>query len=75
MEKILRKNRIKTYCEYCEREFENVWICKMESIIGTRYALLCIGCQRLIGVYSRLDFIERMNISNTFINESQIHSN
>jgi hypothetical protein len=75
MEKILRKNNVKTYCEHCEREFENVWICKMESIIGTRYALLCTGCQRLKGIYSSLDFIERMNISNAFINGSQIHSN
>jgi hypothetical protein len=58
MEKILQKNRIKTYCVHCEKEFKNVWICEMNSIIGTRYALLCTGCQKLMGIYYSKDFIE-----------------
>ena len=56
MVKILQKVKVKTYCTHCKKEFENVWICKMDSIIGIRYALLCAGCQKLIGINSPVDF-------------------
>ena len=56
MVKILQRVKVKTYCKHCKKEFENVWICKMDSIIGIRYALLCAGCQKLIGIYSSKDF-------------------
>ena len=59
----------------CKKEVENVWICKMNSIVGTRYALLCTGCQKLIGIYSLKDFIEPMIVADTFLNELQIQLN
>ena len=71
MEKILEKNSVKTYCVHCEKEFENVCICRMDTIIGTRYALLCTGCQKLIGIYSSIDFIKQAAISNIFFDELQ----
>jgi hypothetical protein len=55
MEKILQKYKIITHCDHCNNEFDTVWLCKMESVIGTRYALLCSGCQKLIGIYSSND--------------------
>ena len=71
MEKILQKVKVKTYCENCKREFEEVWICEMDSIMGTRYALLCTGCQKLIGIYSSIDFIKQAAISNIFFDKLQ----
>ena len=50
MVKILQRVKVKTYCKHCKKEFENAWICKMDSIIGIRYALLCAGCQKLLRV-------------------------
>ena len=75
MEKILKKENVKVYCEHCKKEIENVWVCKMDTIIGTRYALLCTDCQKLIGIYSSIDIIERINISDNFFNELQIQLN
>ena len=75
MEKILQKENVKVYCEHCKKEIENVWVCKMDTIIGTRYALLCTDCQKLIGIYSSIDIIERINISDNFFNELQIQLN
>jgi hypothetical protein len=69
MEKILRKEKIRIYCEHCKKEVENVWVCKMDSIIGTRYALLCTGCQKLIGIYSFKDFNEIVEAHNIIFNE------
>ena len=62
MEKILKKVQAKTYCVNCNIEFEKVWLCKMKSVIGTRYALLCIECQKLIGIYSSTDLNELQTI-------------
>jgi hypothetical protein len=56
MEKNLKKIKQKTYCKNCEMEIEQLWICKMDSIIGIRYALLCSACQTLIGIYCSIDF-------------------
>ncbi len=41
----------------------------MDSITGTRYALFLTDCQKLIEIYSLIDFIEAMIISNILINE------
>jgi hypothetical protein len=67
MVKTLQRYKVKTYCEHCKKEFENVWICKMDSIIGIKYALLCTGCQKLIGINSPIDFKKiPINQSNIF---------
>lgn len=71
MEKILEKIRVRTYCVHCKKEFENVWICKMDSIIGTRYAFLCSGCQKLIGIHYSKDFIESVISPNFNFDELQ----
>jgi Na+-translocating ferredoxin:NAD+ oxidoreductase RNF subunit RnfB len=75
MEQTLQKENFRIYCKHCKKEVENAWICKMDSIIGTRYALLCTGCQKLIGIYSSIDIIEQINISDNFFNELQIQLN
>ena len=75
MEKMLEKKRVKTYCVHCEKEFENVWICKMDSIIGTRYALLCTGCQKLMGIYYAKDFIASAISPNIIFDELQNSQN
>jgi hypothetical protein len=62
---IIIKNRLRhsdfievLHGDHCNKECENVWICKLVSIIGTRYALLCTCCQKLIGIYSSSVFDE-----------------
>ena len=72
MEKILKRLKVKAYCKNCKREFENVWICKMESIIGTRYAMLCTGCQKLMGIYSSIDYNNSVKTQNIISNEVRI---
>lgn len=71
MVKTLIKAKIKIHCDHCHNECENVWICKLVSIIGTRYALLCTYCQKLIGVYSSKDFNELLIASNIIFDELQ----
>ena len=44
----------------------------MESIIGTRYAILCTGCQKLIGIYSSIDYNNSVKTQNIISNEVRI---
>jgi hypothetical protein len=69
--KILKKVEARTHCEHCNNEFETVWLCRLESVIGTRYALLCSGCQKLIGIYSTTDVKNTVRTLNNSFDELQ----
>jgi DNA-directed RNA polymerase subunit RPC12/RpoP len=48
MTKLLQKEQIKIHCPYCNLETSDVWICEIDSIIGIRYAYICISCEKLL---------------------------
>ncbi len=50
MTKLLQKEMFKTVCPHCRQEINDVWICELDSIIGTRYAYLCSNCEKLLGI-------------------------
>ena len=50
MTKLLEKEYVKIKCPHCSKEVDNVWICKMDSVIGVRYAFLCGRCQKLLKI-------------------------
>lgn len=50
MTKLLQKETFKTVCPQCRQEINEVWICELDSIIGTRYAYLCSNCEKLLGI-------------------------
>jgi hypothetical protein len=50
MTKLLQKEPIKIHCPHCSRDINDVWICKINSIIGTRYAYICSICEKLLGI-------------------------
>jgi DNA-directed RNA polymerase subunit RPC12/RpoP len=56
MTKILQKEPIKIKCPHCKQEITEAWICKMNSIVGLRYAYLCSNCQKLLGITPQKDF-------------------
>lgn len=50
MTKLLEKEHIKIKCPHCAKKISSAWICKMDSVIGIRYAFLCSSCQKLLGI-------------------------
>lgn len=74
MEKILIKENIKVYCLHCRKDIDGAWICKMDSIIGTRYALICSHCERLIKIFSPGKFFKVEN-SCLFIDKNNLINN
>jgi transcription elongation factor Elf1 len=53
MTKLLEKALINLNCPNCNKEISDAWICKLESIIGTRYAYICSNCQKLIRISTK----------------------
>ncbi len=57
MTKLLEKEEVKIKCPHCTKEVSNVWICKMDSVIGIRYAFLCGNCQKLLKISEEKSYI------------------
>lgn len=50
MTKLLQKATFKSVCPSCGKSINDVWICELDSVIGTRYAYLCTHCEKLLGI-------------------------
>jgi len=74
MTKLLKKETFKTVCPHCGQNISDVWICEMDSIIGTRYAYLCSNCEKLLGIST-----EKKNLlsisSNGILIKNQLQNN
>lgn len=57
MTKLLEKEKVKIICPHCTKKVSNVWICKMDSVIGIRYAFLCGNCQKLLKISEQKNYI------------------
>lgn len=51
MEKIIEKELMHAYCNNCSKEINQVWVCKLNSVIGVRYIYFCSECQKPLGIY------------------------
>lgn len=63
MTKLLEKEHIKINCPHCTEKINTAWICKMDSMIGVRYAFLCSNCQKLLGISNSKDYSAIQTIS------------
>ena len=72
MEKILHRQSLKIYCVHCKQIVESVWICKMDSVIGIRYAVLCDCCYRLVGIYPSTELETKLNSSQIIFDDVQM---
>lgn len=48
MTKEIEQIATKTVCPFCNKPVSEIWIAKMDSIIGTRYAYICGECNNLL---------------------------
>ncbi|MCL5030054.1 MAG: hypothetical protein M1480_13655 [Bacteroidetes bacterium] len=56
MVKEIDKEDVHTVCPHCLKKINLVWVCKLESIIGIRYAYFCSECQKNLGISHIKDF-------------------
>jgi len=41
---------LKTTCPNCKKSASEIWVAKLDSVIGVRYAYICINCKNLIKI-------------------------
>lgn len=50
MTKEIEQIEIKTTCPICNKIISEMWIAKLDSVIGIRYAYICTNCKNLIKI-------------------------
>lgn len=50
MIKSIEQIKIKLHCPGCEKEIQEVWKARLDSVIGVRYAYICMNCNKLISI-------------------------
>lgn len=50
MTKEIEHIEIKTICPICNKTISELWVAKLDSVIGVRYAYICIDCKNLIKI-------------------------
>jgi DNA-directed RNA polymerase subunit RPC12/RpoP len=57
MKKEIEKENVKAVCPYCKKKIDLIWVCKIESVIGTRYVFFCSECQKSLGISHEKKFV------------------
>jgi hypothetical protein len=50
MNKEIEKEKVNVVCPHCLKEINLAWVCKIQSVIGTRYVFFCGECQKSLGI-------------------------
>ena len=50
MTKIIEQIEISTVCPTCNKSISEIWIARLDSVIGIRYAYICGECQHLLKI-------------------------
>ena len=50
MTKEIEQIEIQTTCPICNKTISELWVAKLDSVIGVRYAYICIDCKNLIKI-------------------------
>lgn len=48
MNKEIEQISLKIICPFCNRSISEIWMAKMDSVIGIRYAYICSKCYNLL---------------------------
>ncbi|MFZ2323435.1 MAG: hypothetical protein WAV89_07050 [Ignavibacteriaceae bacterium] len=50
MTKEFERIELNTICPICKKNVSEIWVAKLDSVIGVRYAYICINCKSLIKI-------------------------
>ncbi len=48
MKKEIEQISLKIICPFCNKAITEIWMAKMDSVIGIRYAYICCKCGNLL---------------------------
>ncbi|HMU44414.1 MAG TPA: hypothetical protein PKA80_14040 [Ignavibacteriaceae bacterium] len=74
MFKKIEKEKVQMTCPLCRADINEVWVCKLDSVIGVRYAYFCSGCQKMLsinkkkGIYVMPHDLKKINVTKDILN-------
>lgn len=69
MTKEIEQIEIKTICPICNKTISELWVAKLDSVIGIRYAYICINCKNLIKI-TKEKYLDTENLYQIIFSES-----
>ena len=55
MTKEIEQIEISTFCPICNKAISEIWIARLDSVIGIRYAYICCKCKNLLKISKEKD--------------------
>jgi hypothetical protein len=68
MTKEIEQIEINTVCPFCKKTISELWVAKLDSVIGVRYAYICIDCKNLIKI-TKEKYLDTVNLKQTPITQ------
>ena len=69
MTKEIEQIEIKTICPICNKTISELWVAKLDSVIGIRYAYICTNCKNLIKI-SKEKYLDASNLNQILFSQS-----
>ena len=69
MTKEIEQIEIKTTCPTCNKTISELWVAKLDSVIGIRYAYICTNCKNLIKL-TKEKYLDTENLNQIIFSES-----
>ena len=69
MTKEIEQIEIETTCPICNKTISELWIAKLDSVIGIRYAYICTNCKNLIKI-SKEKYLDNSNLNQIIFSQS-----
>jgi len=69
MTKEIEQIEIKTTCPICNKTISELWVAKLDSVIGIRYAYICTNCKNLIKI-TKEKYLDKENLNQIIFSES-----
>jgi len=71
MTKEIEQIEIKTICPICNKTISELWVAKLDSVIGVRYAYICIDCKNLIKI-TKEKYLNTADLNQILFSQSTI---
>ncbi|MBP9583478.1 MAG: hypothetical protein KBE38_15060 [Ignavibacterium sp.] len=69
MTKEIEHIEFKTTCPICNKAISELWVAKLDSVIGVRYAYICSECKNLLKL-SKDKYVDTSNLNKILFPQS-----
>ncbi|MBK7629252.1 MAG: hypothetical protein IPJ23_17530 [Ignavibacteriales bacterium] len=69
MTKEIEQIEFKSICPICDNPFTELWVAKLDSVIGVRYAYICMNCKNLIKI-TKEKYVDTSNLKQILFSQS-----